>query len=60
MEFERSLSLELTTYGFLEQKTIRDDGWHEDYFSPRFYRFRFWLEVNDLSNQMAEFEVPQK
>ncbi len=60
LKLEQNLRVELLTYGFVEAKdNLMEGGYHSyDYaFTPRLYRFRFWLEVNELSGETPLFEI---
>lgn len=58
LELKDNPSVELVTYGFLELRDVGDQylSWLH-HFTPRLYRFRFWLEVNDLSGETPLFDV---
>jgi hypothetical protein len=58
LELRDDPSAELLMYGFLERKDVGDQflSWLH-HFTPRLYRFRFWLAVNDLSGETPLFDV---
>jgi hypothetical protein len=58
LELKDNPSVELVTYGFLELRDVGDQflTWLH-HFTPRLYRFRFWLEVNDLTGETPLFDV---
>jgi hypothetical protein len=59
-ELKENPRVELVTYGFVEPKDNLFEGPYHSYdytFTPRLYRFRFWLEVNNLCGETPLFEV---
>jgi hypothetical protein len=60
LELSEDPSAELRTYGFVELRDYQtQDPFRglEYQLTPRLYRFRFWLEVNELSGETPMFDI---
>ncbi|SRR6266851_477817 len=60
-EISGTLLVELRTYGFVDTRDVNDQFQSTvDEFTSRMYRFRFWLEVNELDGKTPLLNLPKK